>query len=196
MDSETRITLRLPTELRDRLQAASNDSERSMNGEIVFRLDDFDRLAEEVSTLKENLARVEEANLRSQLELRHAIIEGETQRAATKEMREALIASHDEMTRKEHQLRKLTDEYSALEATAGALRIEIQAMAQRLAAAQENPPGMKMALIFDKILMDAAHGNDEVLQKTLEAYRNPPSMEEIEAKLRLARARRSENPIE
>lgn len=37
-DEEVRITLRLPALLRDRLATAATDSGRSMNGEIVLRL--------------------------------------------------------------------------------------------------------------------------------------------------------------
>lgn len=39
-DEEVRITLRLPASLRDRLTEAASDSGRSMNGEIVSRLED------------------------------------------------------------------------------------------------------------------------------------------------------------
>ncbi len=38
-DEEVRITLRLPARLRDRLQASAEETSRSMNGEIVARLD-------------------------------------------------------------------------------------------------------------------------------------------------------------
>lgn len=41
---EVRITLRLPSSLRDRLSAAADGNSRSMNGEIVARLDEFDAL--------------------------------------------------------------------------------------------------------------------------------------------------------
>lgn len=51
--TEVRITLRLPTALRDRLISAAQESARSMNGEIVHRVESFDALKEELSTAKE-----------------------------------------------------------------------------------------------------------------------------------------------
>jgi Arc-like DNA binding domain len=47
--SEIRITLRLPADLRDRLAASADANSRSMNGEIVFRLDDYDRAVRELA---------------------------------------------------------------------------------------------------------------------------------------------------
>lgn len=55
-DEEVRITLRLPAALRDRIAKEANQSGRSMNGEIVVRLEktlvDDDKLA----TVEEDLA--------------------------------------------------------------------------------------------------------------------------------------------
>lgn len=87
-----------------------------MNGEIVFRLDDFDRLSEEASDLKKNLTRSEETALRAQLELRHSLDEVRDLRAEITDLRSALRAEHEEMERKDELLRKLAKENSALEA--------------------------------------------------------------------------------
>lgn len=65
-DTEVRITLRLPEKLRDRLQTASNLNNRSMNGEIVERLqytfggvdEDLGRLHSEKHALEEEIARL------------------------------------------------------------------------------------------------------------------------------------------
>jgi hypothetical protein len=51
-DEEVRITLRLPQKLRDRLISAAEMNSRSMNGEIVERLDySFERLTEDMQKL-------------------------------------------------------------------------------------------------------------------------------------------------
>ncbi|MER8979280.1 Arc family DNA-binding protein [Mesorhizobium sp. M0870] len=59
--TEARITLRLPTVLRDKLLKAAEESNRSMNGEIVFRLDEFDRLVGEIVQMANSLEKREEA---------------------------------------------------------------------------------------------------------------------------------------
>ncbi|RVH37643.1 Arc family DNA-binding protein [Sinorhizobium meliloti] len=51
-EEEVRITLRLPASLRDKLLASAEDRSRSMNGEIVERLDwSFDRATDERANL-------------------------------------------------------------------------------------------------------------------------------------------------
>jgi hypothetical protein len=70
-DSEARITLRLPTALRHRLTDAAQASSRSMNGEIVFRLEDFDRLSAELEKTEALLTKREEALFTDRVELRN-----------------------------------------------------------------------------------------------------------------------------
>lgn len=45
-DVEVRCTLRIPKELRDRVAEAAEINSRSLNGEMLFRLDDYDRLVD------------------------------------------------------------------------------------------------------------------------------------------------------
>lgn len=56
-DDEVRITLRLPALLRDHLAKAAGESGRSMNGEIVVRLEDSfsgeEKLWDEVNRISE-----------------------------------------------------------------------------------------------------------------------------------------------
>ncbi|WP_439618341.1 Arc family DNA-binding protein [Shinella sp.] len=52
-DKEVRITLRLPEGLRDKLEASASETSRSMNGEIVDRLDaTFERATEREAHVK------------------------------------------------------------------------------------------------------------------------------------------------
>ena len=57
-DTGIRITLRMPTVLRDRLMKSAEQASRSMNGEIVFRLDEFDRLRAQHTKELQNLEQV------------------------------------------------------------------------------------------------------------------------------------------
>lgn len=79
-DSEVRITLRLPAKLRDRLSASADANSRSMNGEIVERLDwSLDRATDEIANLTQQLldaedqiSKVSRENSNLQFELRTA----------------------------------------------------------------------------------------------------------------------------
>ncbi|MDR7034520.1 Arc family DNA-binding protein [Mesorhizobium sp. BE184] len=56
-DAEIRITLRLPAKLRDRLEYSAGMNSRSMNGEIVDRLDwSFDRSTKEMQALLDQIS--------------------------------------------------------------------------------------------------------------------------------------------
>lgn len=67
LDPEVRITLRMPESLRDRLLRASEMNNRSMNGEIVDRLDwTFERSTAEMQSLLDEQKRLSEAFQRQQ----------------------------------------------------------------------------------------------------------------------------------
>lgn len=76
--TEARITLRLPTVLRDRLLEAAAETNRSMNGEIVFRLDEFDRLMGEVVQMANSLEKREEALFIERSNVRALTVERQT----------------------------------------------------------------------------------------------------------------------
>lgn len=58
--AEVRITLRLPAGLRDTLLEAAASSSRSMNGEIVHRLDKYDAVMRDAEHLAATLERREQ----------------------------------------------------------------------------------------------------------------------------------------
>lgn len=98
--TEARITLRLPTVLRDRLLKAAEQTNRSMNGEIVFRLDDFDRLNDDLINTLERLGKLEERAYTALSRLRHLEPEHEALllAAAEQEKRiEELLRQRDEL---------------------------------------------------------------------------------------------------
>ncbi len=55
-DNEVRITLRLPAALRDRIAKEASQSGRSMNGEMVFRLEKTLTDEDKVSELEDQVA--------------------------------------------------------------------------------------------------------------------------------------------
>ncbi|MDG4889274.1 Arc family DNA-binding protein [Mesorhizobium sp. WSM4887] len=58
-DHETRITLRLPQKLHAELVASAEKFSRSMNGEIVFRLEEFGKMMREVERAEERASKLE-----------------------------------------------------------------------------------------------------------------------------------------
>ena len=103
-NDEARITLRLPERLRDRLKAASLQSGRSMNNEIVDRLDQSFRSWPRVSVQSELFERVRRAPAYQRAE-----IEQDITKAAAQVIERALPTSgalHRDLLTLFHQLLK------------------------------------------------------------------------------------------
>ncbi|MER9691963.1 Arc family DNA-binding protein [Mesorhizobium sp. M0179] len=65
------MTLRLPAPLRNALAKEALASSRSMNGEIVFRLEEFDQLVKQTKELAAMLEKREEALVEDRSRARH-----------------------------------------------------------------------------------------------------------------------------
>ena len=111
-DEEVRITLRLPASLRDKLLSSADDRSRSMNGEIVERLDwSFERAtAEKESLLK--LIHEQDSELRS---LREKLAQSDL-RVEPKALADAYAFAEDLRNRCEKQWYYLQDQEAKLRA--------------------------------------------------------------------------------
>ncbi|ESX13639.1 hypothetical protein X768_04690 [Mesorhizobium sp. LSJC265A00] len=108
---ETRITLRLPAPLRDALAKGAQVSSRSMNGEIVFRLEQFEFLTEQLVEALALLEKREEALFSDRVALRKITEEREKMAEITADLIGTFNKSKRELV---EALRKTQDEVKAL----------------------------------------------------------------------------------
>ncbi|TIU74217.1 MAG: Arc family DNA-binding protein [Mesorhizobium sp.] len=110
--TETRITLRLPTVLRDRLIEAARASSRSMNGEIVFRLD---VVLDDLKKTAEMLEKREEALFTDRVQLRKMLAERDRMDEANRLAEESAVESGTKRIDLEFDLREARNQALALQ---------------------------------------------------------------------------------
>lgn len=113
--TETRITLRLPTVLRDRLIEAARASSRSMNGEIVFRLEQFDVVLDDLKKTAEMLEKREEALFTDRVQLRKMLAERDRMDEANRLAEESAVESGTKRIDLEFDLREARNQALALQ---------------------------------------------------------------------------------
>lgn len=144
---ETRITLRLPGPLRDALNKAAQASTRSMNGEIVYRLEAFD-------LQRDMLRRADE----------------EYSRALAKV--EDLSKQVVRLTMELQNAGKVREERDALQEQLPELRQTLDAALEEIKATTRTSAQLMRGL--EALFEDAARGEDEPLKKIVGYFKENP----------------------
>ncbi len=113
---EVRITLRLPAPLRDDLLKSAEENARSMNGEIVFRLEEATRLADVLRGTEELLVKREERLFAELSQRRKWEQEGSDRNSLAEKLRaaELKIAELEKKTHRLQEFSYLEGEYEKL----------------------------------------------------------------------------------
>ncbi|MBB3745025.1 hypothetical protein FHX10_004562 [Rhizobium sp. BK591] len=177
--------LRMQAELKDQLKAAAEQNGRSMNGEIVARLESYPKLAR----LPMDVSYLKMENERLAGELLEAKTDAENQRVLVAQLQHLLSedlrkAERDQETlgEIERQFNKLKEQSDylktlkaeLLEATkerdeAAEAQMRVQAaLIDRLTKSQETNAVILRG--FRKVFLKAADGNDDELKKLVEVF--------------------------
>jgi hypothetical protein len=170
---ETRITLRLPVVLRDALTEAATQSSRSMNGEIVFRLEEFDKLLRRYAETSALLERKERELATEREQSRKYIADMERVAKMLHEVEERSAGIEDKYRMQNFELREAQSELASLKrqtAETEDMKRELRRVSHLIAA-------------FEELLSGAAEGNDAALRRAVAAFKSPLSIQELRDEL-------------
>ena len=170
---ETRITLRLPVVLRDDLTESAAKHSRSMNGEIVHRLEEFGRALLKIVDLSEAVMRLDD-DLRK---------ERDTNRKLVEDMTRVANILHDTQDAKA----ELDDKYRIQNFDLREAQNELLSAKRKAEQSDQTASALRhtnrLMRAFEMFLTGAADGNDALLRKAVAAFKSPPTVEELREEL-------------